>query len=252
MYLNGPLELITKKTKGIVICNPANPSGYLYTQDELETLRDIVAEHDLFLFADEVYREFCYDGAEPFSVMNLDGINQNVVLIDSVSKRYSMCGARIGALVTYNQELLDTVLKFAQARLSPPTLAQIASEAALNTPPSYFKEVIEEYVDRRDILVDGLNTIPGVICPKPSGAFYAMAKLPVEDAEDFCIWLLEEFDYNGETVMMAPAAGFYATPGMGKDEVRIAYVLNKLDLQKSVDIIREALSIYPGNIIDQE
>lgn len=245
-------KLITKKTKGIVICNPANPSGYLYTQDELETLRDIVAEHDLFLFADEVYREFCYDGAEPFSVMNLDGINQNVVLIDSVSKRYSMCGARIGALVTYNQELLETVLKFAQARLSPPTLAQIASEAALNTPPSYFKEVIEEYVDRRDILVDGLNTIPGVICPKPSGAFYAMAKLPVEDAEDFCIWLLEEFDYNGETVMMAPAGGFYATPGMGKDEVRIAYVLNKLDLQKSVDIIREALSIYPGNLMDQE
>ncbi|MCH2233810.1 MAG: pyridoxal phosphate-dependent aminotransferase [Crocinitomicaceae bacterium] len=237
--------LISDKTKGIVICNPGNPTGYLYSKEELNTLRDIVAEKDLFLFADEVYREFCYDGAEPFSVLNLDGIDQNVVLIDSVSKRYSMCGARIGAIVSRNMEFLDTVLKFAQARLSPPTLAQIASEAALKTPDSYFTEVTEEYVERRNILVNGLNEIEGVTCPMPKGAFYCMAKLPIDNSENFCQWLLEEFSYNGATVMMAPASGFYATKGLGTDEVRIAYVLNKEELQASVDCIREALKTYP-------
>ena len=237
---------VTPKTKGIVICNPGNPTGYLYGQEELEVLRDVVADNDLFLFADEVYREFVYDGLEPISIMNLDGISQNVVLIDSVSKRYSMCGARIGAIVSYNKELMATVLKFAQARLSPPTLAQIASEGALETPQSYFDSVVEEYVERRDILVDGLNTIEGVYCPKPSGAFYCMAKLPVESSEDFCQWLLEEFDLNGNTVMMAPASGFYATEGLGINEVRIAYVLNADDLKKAVECIRVALNIYSG------
>ncbi len=237
---------ITSKTKGIVICNPGNPTGYLYSKAELLKLAEIVKKHDLFLFADEVYREFCYDNNTPFSVMNLEGIEDNVVLIDSVSKRYSMCGARIGALITRNQEVLDTVLKFAQARLSPPTLAQIASEAALNTPDSYFTDVIEEYVERRDILVDGLNEIEGVTCPKPKGAFYCIAKFPIDNADQFCRWLLETFDYEGQTVMMAPASGFYATPGLGNDEVRIAYVLEKAALEKAVKCIKEALKVYPG------
>lgn len=239
-------KLITDRTKGIVICNPANPTGYLYSQDELESLKEIVAKHDLYLFADEVYREFCYDGAKPFSVMNLKGIEQNVILIDSVSKRYSMCGARIGAIISRNQEVMSTALKFAQARLSPPTLAQIASEAALDTPPSYFEAVIEEYVERRDILVDGLNEIDGVFCPKPKGAFYCVAKFPVDSTENFCQWLLSDFDYNGKTVMMAPASGFYATKGLGLDEARIAYVLEKELLEDAVACIREALKVYPG------
>lgn len=239
-------KLITPKTKGIVICNPGNPTGYLYSQAELEKLRDIVKRHDLYLFADEVYREFCYDGAKPFSVMSLTGIDQNVILIDSVSKRYSMCGARIGALISKNKEVMNTALKFAQARLSPPTLAQIASEAALLTPNSYFTEVVDEYVVRRDITVDGLNAIDGVFCPKPKGAFYCIAKLPVKNAEDFCQWLLEDFEYNGDTVMMAPANGFYASPGLGADEVRIAYVLEKESLKKAVKCLEEALKVYPG------
>lgn len=239
-------KLITEKTKGIVICNPGNPTGYLYSQSELEQLRDIVKNNDLYLFADEVYREFCYDGATPFSVMSLNGIEENTVLIDSVSKRYSMCGARIGALISKNKEVMSTALKFAQARLSPPTLAQIASEAALNTPQSYFDDVIEEYVERRDITVDGLNSIEGVFCPKPKGAFYCIAKLPIDSSDKFCQWLLESFDLDGNTVMMAPASGFYATPGLGKDEVRIAYVLEKEALKKAVKCIEEALKVYPG------
>ena len=241
-------KLINDKTKGILICNPGNPTGYLYSKEELEQLRDLVKKYDLYLFADEVYREFCYDGAEPFSVMNLKGIDNNIVLVDSVSKRYSMCGARIGALISRNKELISTALKFAQARLSPPTFGQIASEAALNTPQSYFDEVKEEYVGRRNILVDGLNKIPGVFCPKPKGAFYAMASLPVKDSEDFCKWILSDFDYNGETVMMAPAGGFYANKALGKNEVRMAYVLNKEALVKSVKILEEALKVYPGRI----
>jgi aspartate aminotransferase len=237
---------ITSKTKAIVICNPGNPTGYLYSKSELEQLRDIVKKHDLFLFADEVYREFCYDGAVPFSVMNLDGIENNVIMIDSVSKRYSMCGARIGALVSKNKDVMTSALKFGQARLSPPTVDQIASEAALNTPPSYFDNVVAEYVQRRNIMVDGLNTIPGVFCPKPSGAFYCVAKFPVDDAEKFCQWLLEEFSFEGQTVMMAPANGFYSTKGAGKDEARIAYVLNQDSLKKAVVCLAEALKVYPG------
>lgn len=241
---------ITPKTKAIVICNPGNPTGYLYSKAELEQLRDIVKKHDLFLFADEVYREFCYDGAQPFSVLNLDGIEQNTIMIDSVSKRYSMCGARIGALVTKNKEVMAAALKFGQARLSPPTVDQIASEAALNTPQSYFDGVVSEYVERRNIMVDGLNSIPGVFCPKPSGAFYCVAKFPVDNAEKFCQWLLEDFAFEGQTVMMAPANGFYSTPGAGEQEARIAYVLNKESLQKAVICLAEALKVYPGKLKD--
>ena len=239
-------KAITSKTKGIVICNPGNPTGYLYSKEELEQLAALVKKHDLYLFADEVYREFCYDGAEPYSTMNLKGIEQNTILIDSVSKRYSMCGARIGALITHNKDVLSTVLKFAQARLSPPTLAQIASEAALNTPSSYFTDVIDEYVERRNIMVDGLNKIDGVVCPKPKGAFYCIAKLPIDNSDKFCQWLLEKFEYGKQTVMMAPATGFYASKGLGTDEVRIAYVLNKDSLRKAVKCIEEALKVYPG------
>jgi aspartate aminotransferase len=239
---------ITSKTKAIVICNPGNPTGYLYSQSELEQLRDIVKKHDLFLFADEVYREFCYDGAKPFSVLNLEGIEQNVIMIDSVSKRYSMCGARIGAIVSKNAELMSAALKFGQARLSPPTIDQIASEAALQTPQSYFDDVVAEYVQRRNIMVEGLNAIPGVFCPKPSGAFYCVAKFPVDNAEKFCQWLLEEFEYKGQTVMMAPANGFYSTKGAGMQEARIAYVLNQDALKNAVICLEEALKVYPGRI----
>ncbi|MFN5983663.1 MAG: pyridoxal phosphate-dependent aminotransferase [Fluviicola sp.] len=239
---------ITSKTKAIVICNPGNPTGYLYSQSELEQLRDIVKKHDLFLFADEVYREFCYDGAKPFSVLNLEGIEQNVIMIDSVSKRYSMCGARIGAIVSKNVELMSVALKFGQARLSPPTIDQIASEAALQTPQSYFDDVVAEYVQRRNIMVEGLNAIPGVFCPKPSGAFYCVAKFPVDNAEKFCQWLLEEFEYKGQTVMMAPANGFYSTKGAGMQEARIAYVLNQDALKNAVICLEEALKVYPGRI----
>ena len=239
---------ITSKTRAILICNPGNPTGYLYTKEELEKLRDIVKKHDLFLFADEVYREFCYDGAVPFSTMNLEGIENNVIMIDSVSKRYSMCGARIGALISKNHEVISAALKFGQARLSPPTIDQIAAEAALDTPQSYFDNVVEEYVTRRNIMVDGLNSIPGVFCPKPSGAFYCVAKFPVDDAEKFCQWLLEDFEYQGATVMMAPANGFYSTKGSGTQEARIAYVLNQDSLQKAVKVLEEALKVYPGRI----
>ncbi len=241
-------KLITPKTKGILICNPGNPTGYLYNKEELETLRDLVKKHDLFLFADEVYREFCYDGATHHSALNLEGIEQNVILVDSVSKRYSMCGARVGALISKNTEFMAAALKFGQARLSPPTFGQIAGEAALDTPQSYFDNVIEEYVQRRDVLVEGLNKIEGVLCPKPKGAFYAIAKLPIDDADKFCQWLLEDFDYKGETIMLAPATGFYATKGLGKQEVRLAYVLNQEALIKSVKCLEEALKVYPGKI----
>jgi aspartate aminotransferase len=245
-----PVEEIEKKitsiTKAIVICNPGNPTGYLYSKEELEQLRDIVKKHDLFLFADEVYREFCYDGAIPFSTMNLEGIENNVIMIDSVSKRYSMCGARIGALITKNKEVMAAALKFGQARLSPPTIDQIASEAALNTPQSYFDDVVAEYVERRNIMVDGLNQIPGVFCPKPSGAFYCVAKFPVDDAEKFCQWLLEDFSFEGQTVMMAPANGFYSSKGSGQQEARIAYVLNQDSLRSAVKCLEEALKVYPG------
>jgi aspartate aminotransferase len=242
-------QKITAKTKAIVICNPGNPTGYLYSKAELEQLRDIVKKHDLILFADEVYREFCYDGAIPFSVMNLDGIDDNVIMIDSVSKRYSMCGARIGALITKNKEIMAAALKFGQARLSPPTVDQIAAEAALNTPQSYFDNVVAEYVQRRDIMVDGLNAIPGVFCPKPSGAFYCVAKFPVDDAEKFCQWLLEDFAFEGQTVMMAPANGFYSTKGAGQQEARIAYVLNQDALKNAVKCLAEALKVYPGKTL---
>lgn len=239
---------ITPRTKGIVICNPGNPTGYLYAKAELEALAAIVKKHDLFLYADEVYREFCYDGAQPHSVLNLPGLEEHVLMIDSVSKRYSMCGARIGALISKNKEVMAAALKFGQARLSPPTIDQVAAEAALATPQSYFDEVVDEYVARRNIMVDGLNAIPGVFCPKPKGAFYCVARFPVDDAEKFCQWLLESFSFEGQTVMMAPANGFYATPGAGKNEARIAYVLNQDSLRKAVDCLRVALDEYPGTI----
>jgi aspartate aminotransferase len=240
---------ITSKTKGILICNPGNPTGYLYTQAELEALRDIVKKHDLYLFSDEVYREFCYDGHQPKSAMTLEGIENNVILVDSISKRYSMCGARVGALVCKNKEVIANALKFAQARLSPPTFGQIAAEAALQTPDSYFKKVIDEYVERRNVLVDGLNKIEGVFCPKPSGAFYCIARLPIDDADKFAQWLLESFSYENQTVMLAPASGFYSTPGLGKNEVRLAYVLNSDALKKAVKCLEEALKVYPGRTV---
>ena len=242
-------KLITPKTKGILICNPGNPTGYLYSKEELETLRDIVKKHDLFLFADEVYREFCYDGAEHYSCLQLQGIENNVVLVDSVSKRYSMCGARVGALISKNAELMAMALKFGQARLSPPTFGQIAGEAALATPQSYFDDVIEEYVERRDIVVNGLNKIEGVTCPKPKGAFYAIAKLPIDNADKFCQWLLEDFDFNGQTVMLAPATGFYATKGAGQQEVRIAYVLKQRSFGKCCCLFRGSLKDLSGKSI---
>ncbi len=238
--------LINEKTKGIVLCNPGNPTGYLYSRAELEKISALVKKHDLFLIADEVYREFCYDGNHPFSAYNLEGIDQNVILVDSVSKRYSMCGARIGAMITRNTDVHNSAMKFAQARLSPPTFGQIASEAALETPQSYFTDVIEEYVERRNFMVDGLNEIDGVLCPKPKGAFYAMAKLPIDSSDKFCQWLLESFRLNNETVMLAPGSGFYITEGLGAQEVRIAYVLEKEDLKRALTIIKQALTEYPG------
>ncbi len=237
-------KLITPKTKAILICNPGNPTGYLYTKEEIQQLADLVKKHDLFLIADEVYREFTYDGDEHYSVMNVEGIEENAIMIDSVSKRYSMCGARIGCIVSKNKSVMDTAMKFAQARLSPPTLAQIASEAALSTPQSYFDEVITEYKDRRDTLINGLNAIEGVKVATPKGAFYCIAKLPVDDADKFAQWLLETYSLDGETVMVAPAAGFYSSPNVGKDEIRIAYVLKKEDLVRAVAILKQALTEY--------
>lgn len=241
-------KLITAKTKAILICNPGNPTGYLYTKEELEKLSEIAIKHDLFLIADEVYREFTYDGAKHVSVLSMPGLDNHAIMIDSVSKRYSMCGARIGMIVSRNKEVMATAMKFAQARLSPPTYAQVASEAALQTPESYFEDVNHEYVKRRDLLVDGLNSIPGVLCPKPKGAFYCVAEFPVDDADKFSQWLLEEFDVDNETVMMAPASGFYAVPELGKKQARIAYVLKQESLLKSVEIIRQALEVYPGKL----
>lgn len=235
---------IADKTKGILICNPGNPTGYLYSQQELEQLRDLVLKYNLFLYADEVYREFMYEGAVPFSVLNLAGLEQNAIMIDSVSKRYSMCGARIGAMISRNKELMAAALKFGQARLSPPTFGQWASMAALATPKQYFDDVVQEYVTRRDVLVNGLNQIEGVICPKPQGAFYCIAQLPIQDSDHFCQWMLESFSHNGQTVMMAPASGFYATPGSGKNQVRLAYVLNQEDLANAVVCLREGLKKY--------
>ncbi|SEO78301.1 aspartate aminotransferase [Flavobacterium sp. CF108] len=238
-------KLITPKTKAILICNPGNPTGYLYSEAEIKQLAGLIKKYDLYLIADEVYREFLYDGDDVhYSVMNLEDVQQNVIMVDSVSKRYSMCGARIGCLITKNKEVLATVMKFAQARLSPPTIEQIACEAAIDTPQSYFDEVIGEYKERRDTLISELNKIEGVVVTKPKGAFYCIAELPIADSDDFAQWLLESYDLNGETVMIAPAKGFYSTPGMGLNQVRIAYVLNKKDLVIAVNILKEALLVY--------
>ena len=237
---------ITGKTRGILICSPNNPTGYLYSEEELLLIRDIVKKHDLYLFSDEAYREFCYDGARHYSAMYLKGIENNVVMFDSVSKRYSECGIRIGALVTRNRDVIKTALKFAQARLSPPGLGQIAAEASIDTPPEYFEEVNREYTARRNFMVEALNNMPGVYCPKPKGAFYATVKLPVDDSDKFAQWLLEEFEYKNQTVMVAPASGFYSTPGLGKNEVRIAYVLKIDDLRNAMETLAEALKVYPA------
>jgi aspartate aminotransferase len=241
--------VITPRTKAIMICNPGNPTGYLYSREELESLKDLVLRYNLFLFSDEVYREFCYDGKAYTSVMHLEGLDQHTILLDSVSKRYSACGARIGALISKNKEVMTTALKFAQARLSPPTFGQVAAEAAIDTPASYFAEVKAEYTRRRDYVVERLNAMHGVFCPKPSGAFYCIARLPISDADDFCRWLLEEFQFHKQTVMLAPATGFYSTPGAGSNEVRIAYVLNLKDLEAAMDCLQEALKQYPGKTV---
>ena len=240
-------KLITPKTKAILICNPGNPTGYLYSKEEILKLAEIVKKHDLFLIADEVYREFIYDGDKHYSVMDVPGLEEHAIMIDSVSKRYSMCGARIGCIVSKNKEVMATAMKFAQARLSPPTYAQIASEAALETPQSYFDDVISEYRERRDTLITELQKIEGITVATPKGAFYCIAKLPIDNADKFAQWLLESYDFNGETVMVAPAAGFYSTPGVGLEEVRIAYVLKKEDLIKSVQILKEAIAVYNNN-----
>jgi len=239
--------LITPRTKGILICNPNNPTGYLYTRAEMNAIRDLVKKHDLYLFSDEVYREFCYTGAPYISAFHLDGIENNVVLFDSVSKRYSECGIRIGALVTKNKKVLENVMKFCQARLSPPLLGQIAAEASIDAPESYMLDVYNEYVERRKFLIDGLNRIPGVYSPIPMGAFYTVARLPVDDADKFCSWLLTDFEYENQTIMLAPASGFYTTPGVGKNEVRLAYVLQKETLKLALIILQKALEVYPGN-----
>ena len=242
-------ELINERTKAIMICNPNNPTGYLYTRREMNQIRDLVKKYDLYLFSDEVYREFIYTGSPYISACHLEGIEDNVVLIDSVSKRYSECGIRIGALITKNKQLREAVMKFCQARLSPPLIGQIAAEASLDEPEGYARETYDEYVERRKCLIDGLNRIPGVYSPIPMGAFYTVARLPVDDSEKFCAWCLSEFNYEGETVMMAPASGFYTTPGAGRNEVRIAYVLKKDDLQRALVVLQKALEAYPGRVI---
>ena len=238
-------KLITPRTRGIVICNPNNPTGYLYSREEMETLKELIIKHNLYLFSDEAYRDFCYSGVH-VSAMDLKGAENNVLMMDTISKRYSACGGRIGALVTRNQAVLDTVMKFAQARLSPPSFAQILGEAATDLPADYFDATRAEYLKRRDVLVSRLNKIPGVFCPNPGGAFYAMASLPVDDSDVFCQWLLESFSYNNQTLMLAPAGGFYGTKGLGKKEVRLAYVLNAEDLDKAMDCLEKALEQYPG------
>lgn len=239
--------LITPRTRAIVICNPNNPTGYLYSRAELELLKELVVKHNLYLFSDEAYREFSYTG-ELLSVLQMEGADQNLVVMDTISKRYSACGARLGALVSRNPAVIDSVMKFAQARLSPPTFAQIAGEAALDLPADYFEETKAEYQRRRDLLVNRLNAIPGVVCPNPGGAFYAMAQLPIDDSDRFCQWLLEGFEHEGQTVMLAPATGFYGTPGLGRQEVRLAYVLNTEALDAAMDCLRAALQVYPGRI----
>lgn len=241
-------ELINERTRAILICNPNNPTGYLYTRREMNQIRDLVKKHDLYLFSDEVYREFIYTGSPYISACHLEGIEQNVILIDSVSKRYSECGIRIGALITKNEEVRNAVMKFCQARLSPPLLGQLVAEASINTSEDYLREMYDEYVERRNCLIDGLNKIPGVYSPIPMGAFYTMARLPIDDAERFCAWCLEEFSYENETIMMAPGAGFYTTPGAGHNEVRIAYVLNKHDLERALFLLARALEAYPGHL----
>lgn len=242
-------KAITPRTKAILICNPNNPTGYVYSKEELEILRDIVLKYDLFLITDEVYREFCYDGKKHYSAMYLEGVEQNVIMIDSVSKRYSACGFRIGCLITKNKEVLATALKFAQARLSPPTFGQVAAEAAIDTPAEYFEKVLAEYHKRRKVVVDAINQMKGGFCPNPTGAFYIIARLPIDDSDKFCKWLLEDFSHNNETVMLAPASGFYSTKGKGLDEVRISYVLKVEDLQKAMKCLEEALKVYPGRTI---
>lgn len=242
-------KLITPRTRGIIICNPNNPTGYLYSREEIQQLGKIILKHDLYLYSDEVYREFCYDGLEHFSSMNIPGADQNVILLDSVSKRYSACGVRIGAMISKNKEVVSTALKFAQARLSPPGLGQILGEAALDTPQEYFTEVYNEYIERRDYMVGALNKMQGVICPTPKGAFYTIAQLPVDDADKFSQWLLSDFDHEGQTVMLAPASGFYSKPELGKKQVRIAYVLKKDDLIKAMACLEKALQEYPGRKI---
>lgn len=241
-------ELINERTRAILICNPNNPTGYLYTRREMNQIRDLVKKHDLYLFSDEVYREFIYTGSPYISACHLEGIEQNVILIDSVSKRYSECGIRIGALITKNEEVRNAVMKFCQARLSPPLLGQLVAEASIDTSEDYLREMYDEYVERRNCLIDGLNKIPGVYSPIPMGAFYTMARLPIDDAERFCAWCLEEFSYENETIMMAPGAGFYTTPGAGHNEVRIAYVLNKHDLERALFLLARALEAYPGHL----
>jgi aspartate aminotransferase len=236
---------ITPRTKAIVICNPNNPTGYLYSAAEMEQLKNIILKHTLYLFSDEAYREFCYEGTQ-ISALHLTGVDDHVVIMDTISKRYSACGGRIGAFITKNQALLDATMKFAQARLSPPSFAQIAGEAAIDLPANYFDDTKAEYKSRRDLIVTRLNAMEGVFCPNPGGAFYAMAKLPIDDADKFCQWLLEEFSFENQTVMLAPATGFYGTPGLGKQEVRLAYVLNLEDINKAMDCLEAALKVYPG------
>lgn len=238
-------QKITPRTKAIIICNPNNPTGYLYTAAEMEQLKELILKYNLFLFSDEAYREFCYEGTH-ISAMHLQGVEEQVILMDTISKRYSACGARIGALITKNKSVLEAVMKLAQARLSPPSFAQIAAEAAIDLPADYFQETQDEYQARRDVLVARLNAIPGVFCPNPGGAFYAIARLPINDSDQFCQWLLESFSYEGKTIMLAPATGFYGTAGLGKQEVRLAYVLNKTDINAAMDCLEKALEAYPG------
>ena len=244
-------KLINERTRAIMICNPNNPTGYLYTRREMNQIRDLVKKYDLYLFSDEVYREYIYTGSPYISAMHLQGIENNTILIDSVSKRYSECGIRIGALITKNEEIRKAVMKFCQARLSPPLIGQIVAEASLDAPQSYYRDVYDEYVERRKCLIDGLNRIPGVYSPIPMGAFYTVAKLPVDDSDKFCRWCLEEFSCEGETVMMAPASGFYTTPGAGRNQVRIAYVLKREDLQRALFILQKALEAYPGRVKEE-
>ena len=241
-------EMITPRTKGILICNPNNPTGYLYNQKEMNKIRDLVKKYDLYLFSDEVYREFCYTGAPYISAFYLKGIEENVILFDSVSKRYSECGIRVGALVTKNEEVRKSVMKFCQARLSPPLIGQLVAEASIDTPEEYMLEMYNEYVERRKYLIDGLNRIPGVYSPIPMGAFYTVARLPIDDSDKFCAWCLEEFNYEGQTVMMAPASGFYTGKGIGRNEVRLAYVLEKEELAKALFVLQKALEAYPGRV----